>query len=554
MSTHSNEQHADLLIHSGALWSGGRALGHTALAARDGVIVELGGDDLRSRYRAARVIDAHGGLVTPSFVDSHVHAALAGIEMIRCDLSSCESAEETILKILHYAAEHPDEEWILGGGWHMPHFSGGTPTKEMLDNIIPDRPVFLLNSDHHGAWVNSKALELAGIHTGTEDPADGRIERDVHGEPNGTLHEGAAEMVGSILPETLLAESQAGLLAAQELLFSYGITGWQEAILGAYGGYPDQTPAYQSMVDSGEMKARISGALWVSRDFDGLTIPDFVAELKRRRAMYEREGLRLHTAKIMVDGVPENETAAMEDPYAHRSAGCACIPSTGLSYFSSDELCELVPLLNGSGFDVHFHAIGDRAVRYALDAVAAVPKMTRESRRNHIAHVQIVNPEDYPRFSQLRVTVNAQPLWACRDDQMVELTLPLLGRERTEWQYPFASLLKHGATIACGSDWPVSTPDPWQGIHVAVTRQEPACDDAEPLVLSERLELGDILNAYTRQSHQLLGLPGGALAVGEVCDLAIADRNPFHEPENEIYRTQNVATVLGGKVVYTSPQ
>lgn len=536
----------ELVIHNARIWSDGTMLPHTALAAAGGRIVALGGEELADQP-ARRVIDARGGLVTPSFVDAHVHTAIGGIESLRCDLTACDSADEVYAEIARYATAHPELPWIVGGGWHMPHFPGGTPRREDLDRLVPDRPVFLINADHHGAWANTRALELAGITADTPDPADGRIERDTAGAPTGTLHEGAAELVGAVIPATADDEVRAGILAGEQVLFRHGITGWQEAILGSYAGYTDFTPAYRALIDAGQLRGRVSGALWVSRDFDGLSIANFVADLERRRAHYERDGLILDTAKIMVDGVPENETAAMEEPYAPE---CSCTGGSGLAYFSREQLLELVPLLNARGFNAHFHAIGDRAVRYALDAVAAVPEVDRARVRNHIAHLQVMNPADAPRFRELGVTANLQALWACLDDQMQELTLPLLGSERAGWQYLFGSLERAGAALACGSDWPVSTPDPWQAIHVAVNRREPGDTTFAPLLPEQALSLETILTAYTRGSHELLGMPGGTIAVGAVCDLAVADRDPFAGEPAEIFRTQNRVTVLGGEVVF----
>lgn len=538
---------ADLLIWNAVIWSDGARLEETALAAADGRIVALGGEELRERHDADRTIDARGGLVTPGFVDAHIHAAFGGVEMNRCDLTECGTAEETYETIAAYAHANPDEEWVLGGGWWMPLFPGGTPTKEALDAVVPDRPAFLINCDHHGAWANSRALELAGITRDTPDPEDGRIERDEHGEPSGTLHEGAAELLADVLPETTAEELREGLLTAQRRLFGYGITGWQEAILGEYAGYPDVTSVYRGMVDAGEIQARTTGALWVARDFGGGSIAEFVDELVRRRERYERDGLRLDTAKIMVDGVSENETAAMIDPYV--GGECSCQKGNGLSYFSREEMLELVPLLNARGLNAHIHAIGDRAVRYALDALEAVPEEIRRERRNHIAHIQVVDPADIPRFAQLGATVNAQMLWAHFDEQMTEMTLPLLGEARSGHQYPFGSLLRSGAALAAGSDWPVSTPDPWQALHVGVNRQADG-GLPEPFLPEETVTLDDALLAYTRGSAGLIDVPGGSIAVGGASDLAIADRNPFAAPSSEIHRTSNRVTVVGGEIVF----
>lgn len=556
---------ADLLIHSARLWSGGEPLPHTALVASDGYIVALGGDELCQAYDATRVIDARGGLVTPSFVDCHVHMGPGGIERLRCDLSPCANADEVAAEIERYAAANPYAPWVLGGGWRLPHFAGGTPRKEMLDRLVPDRPAFLINADHHGAWANSRALELAGITAETPDPVDGRIERDPDGAPTGTLHEGAADLVGRVLPAATETEMRAGLVAGEQYLFAHGITGWQEAVLGSFMGYADFSAVIRSLIDAGDLSGHVTGALWVSRDFDGLPVADFVAELERRRTEYGGRGFTLDTAKIMVDGVTENLTAAMEEPYlnpctcstgdAHRETGAdghGLTGGTGLAYFNRDELLELVPLLNARGFSAHFHSIGDRAARYALDAVEAVPAEVRARVRNHIAHLQVINPVDVPRFAQLGVTANMQAFWACLDTQLLELAKPVMGEQRMRWQYLFKSLQEAGTRLACGSDWPVSTPDPWQAIHVAVNRQAPGVSDVPPLLPEQALDLTTMLTAYTRGSRELIGVPGGEIELGAVADLAIADRDPFASPASEIHLTRNVATVLGGDVVYAA--
>lgn len=223
----SSKQAADLLIYNAVIWNGTRITDDTALAVWHGKIVALGSDELLESYAAERLVDAAGGLLTPGFVDAHVHAAFGGVESIRCNLLGVPTAAEMYAVIKAYADTHPDEEWILGAGWEMTAFPGGTPLAADLDKIVPDRPVFLLNCDHHGAWANSKALEIAGITAATEDPADGRIERDAEGNPTGTLHEGAAELIAPFLPEDKPEDLRAGLLAAQQYLFSNGVLGWQ---------------------------------------------------------------------------------------------------------------------------------------------------------------------------------------------------------------------------------------------------------------------------------------------------------------------------------------
>lgn len=539
---------ADLVIHSAVLWSDGGRLPSDALAVAGGHIVAIGSsEEILAEFSAARVVDAAGRLVTPSFADAHIHAMFAGVESLRCDLTGSADAAECLSRIASYAQTHPDLPWIVGAGWEMPFFEGGTPRREDLDRIVPDRPVYLLNRDHHGAWVNTAALAAAGIDDSTPDPQDGRIERDPDGSASGTLHEGAAELVGAVAPETTVEECRRGVLAAQETLLALGITAWQEAIIGEYAGYPDGGDVYAELISSGELRARVSGALWVRRGIGPDDAEAVVADFVDRREHLASGGFAAVAAKIMVDGIAENETAAMNEPYL------SCSHGTGIAHFSRETLTGLVPRLNAAGFDLHAHAIGDRAVRYALDAVEAVDPAVRAGRRNHIAHLQVIDPADVPRFAELGVVANAQPLWACNEDQMTELTVPILGPERSAWQYPFASLLRSGARVGCGSDWPVSTPDPWDCLHVAVTRRPPGEPEVEPLLPAEALTLDEVLLAYTRGAHDLVGSPAGSLAVGAPADLAMADRNPFESDPLDLHETSTCLTVLAGAVVHPPP-
>ncbi|WP_062389561.1 amidohydrolase [Demequina iriomotensis] len=546
-----------LLIRGGRPWSDGGSLAGDAVLVVGGRIAAVGdGDALAARDDAAgaEVIDAAGALIHPSFADAHVHAAMAGIEALGLDLSEAHGARACLDRVAAYAAGH-DGPWIVGGGWHMSDYAGGTPTAVALDAVTGDVPAFLVNADHHGAWVNTAALRAAGISASTPDPADGRIERDADGSPTGTLHEGAMALVERHLPPVTADDARAGLAAAASTLHGFGVTAWQEAIVGEYGGHVDATPAYATLIGEGALAARVSGALWVPRDLTVDSVPALVARFARLREANAAAGFDTSTAKIMVDGVAENRTAAMHEPYL--VPGCDCgtrAPQVerGIAYFSTPVLRAVTAALAAAGFALHFHAIGDRAVTEALDAVEAIPVPDRNRRRHHVAHVQVVDPVEVPRFAALGVTVNAQALWARHEDQMTELTVPILGERRAAWQYPFGSFLRAGAALAMGSDWPVSTPDPWQAIHTAVTRQEPG-SDAPPLNPSEALTLSQALRAYTAGSHALLGLEGsGVLEVGARADLCVASRDPFAGAPEAIASTRTVVTVLGGDVVARS--
>ncbi|MFD5791951.1 amidohydrolase [Streptomyces diastatochromogenes] len=539
--------HADLLFTGGpVLTPEGRTA--TAAAVTGGRITAVGHGEVREQAGPrTEVVDLAGRLLLPGFQDAHVHPVPAGLELSQCDLTGRTTAEGTVAAVRAYAEAHPEREWILGGGWSMEAFEGGTPTKELLDAVVPDRPVYLPNRDHHGAWVNSRALELAGIDRDTPDPADGRIERDASGEPSGTLQEGAMQLVGRLTPPATGADRLAALLHAQRHLHALGITAWQDALVGDFLGMDNPAEAYRTAARDGSLTARVTGALWWDRERGAEQIP----ELVEKRAAFSHGRFRAGTVKLMLDGVAENHTAALLDPYLDK-CGCATA-NRGKSFVDPDQLPKYITELDALGFQCHFHALGDRAVRDALDAVEAARAANGPSdTRPHLAHLQVVHPDDVPRFARLGATANIQPLWAAHEPQMDELTIPFLGPERAAWQYPFGALLRSGARLAAGSDWPVSSPDPLQGVHVAVNRVEPG--GTGPVFLpDERLSLTDALTAYTAGSAYVNHLDDtGRVAVGALADLVVLDRDPFAGPPEAIAETSVALTYVGGERVYAA--
>ncbi|MFT4471478.1 amidohydrolase [Arthrobacter sulfonylureivorans] len=578
---------AGWIFHSGRIFDGLRLHpSATAVAVRDGLVTAVGTD---AEVRAAAglhatAVDLNGRLLAPGFTDAHVHAVMAGLERLGCDLSQCVGADAVLAQIATSAsaasgASAAGSGWITGGGWHKADFPGGYPTRQVLDAVVPDRPAYLVNADHHSAWVNSKALELAGIDASTPDPADGLLEREADGFPSGTLHEGAMDLVNRAIPRASVEDMRAGLLEAQRYLHSVGVTGWQEAILGDYAGYPEASAAYRRLLDQGLLTGRAAGALWVPRSTTVESVLDLVAEFITRREQNAAAGFRTTSAKIMVDGVPENRTAAMLEPYL---TSCACEgmaghdggasagadrplgggpgdgdrhgspAGRGLTYLSKEVLRAVTAALDAAGFDLHLHVIGDRAVRDGLDAVAHARRANgRGAGRHHMAHLQIIHPADVPRFGELDVTANLQALWACNDAQMRELTVPLIGAERAGWQYPFRSLAASGARLAMGSDWPVSSPDPWQAIHVAVNRSHPDDGSDSPLLPDEALTLEAALAAYTSGSAWLNRHDGGGrIGPGAPADLVVLDINPFSLPAAELHTVGTDLTFVAGEPVF----
>lgn len=546
--------HADLIFTGGpVLTPEGRTV--TAVAVTGDRITTVGHDEvLDLKGPRTEVVDLAGRLLLPGFQDAHIHPVPAGLELTQCDLTRAKTAEETVAAVRAYAAAHPEREWITGGGWSMEAFEGGTPTKELLDAVVPDRPVYLPNRDHHGAWVNSRALELAGITRDTPDPADGRIERHASGsgsgsgEPSGTLQEGAMQLVGRLTPPTTPADRLAALLHAQRHLHSLGITAWQDALVGTFLGMDDPSDAYLSAARDGSLTARVVGSLWWDRARGAEQIP----ELVERRAALSHGRFQAGTVKLMLDGVAETGTAALLDPYLDK-CGCATA-NRGTSFIDPGQLPKYVTELDALGFQCHFHALGDRAVRDALDAIEAARTANGPSdTRPHLAHLQVVHPDDVPRFARLGATANIQPLWAAHEPQMDELTIPFLGPERAAWQYPFGALLRSGARLAAGSDWPVSSPDPLEGIHVAVNRVAPDGEGAPVFLPAERIGLTEALTAYTAGSAYVNHLDdSGRVRAGALADLVVLDRDPFDRPLEEVVETRVALTYVGGAGVYAA--
>ena len=537
------------VFRNGAVFDGWRHRPGTGVVVVAGRIVSVAPDAELGVPAGADEVDLAGGLLVPGFQDAHVHPVQGGLERLRCDLSEIDSREGYLDAVRRYAEANPDRLWIGGGGWSMAVFGPTGPTAADLDSVVGNRPVFLPNRDHHGAWVSSRALELAGIDDRTPDPVDGRIERDAAGYPTGCLHEGAMGLVERLVSTTTDDEYYAAFLAGQQYLHSYGITAWQEAILGDYAALDDPSSVYVRAAESGTLTARVRGALWWEREH-GL---EQVATLGERRRVLARDRFVPAAVKVMQDGIAENYTAAMSAPYLD---GCGCRTGNhGLSFVDPQLLQEAVVRLDAEGFQVHVHAIGDRAVRESLDAFERARTANGPSDlRHHVAHLQVIRPEDRPRFADLGVTANIQPLWAAYDEQMTDLTIPYLDPESVAWQYPFGDLARAGAHLAAGSDWPVSSPDPLAGIHVAVNRWVhggSGREGSEPFLPEQALGLTQAFAAYTRGSAFVNHLDDtGSLEPGKLADLAVLDRDPFLGEPAAVGATRVVATYVDGERVF----
>ncbi len=506
--------------------------GETAVRISGGSIAEV---DRNGTLNAngAEIVDLRGRMLVPGFGDAHVHPISAGLRMQRCDLSEARGRDEAVELIRRYASTQ-SPNWVLGGGWVYDWFERGCPSRALLDELVPDRPAYLVVRDGHSAWVNSRALHMAGISAATSDPRDGVIERFEDGSPQGTVHEGAMALVQRHVPPASDRELDAALMAAQRRLFEYGVTFWQDAHVA-----PEEHAAYLRCVDRGTLQASVVGALWWERDRGLEQIEWFEQARAEGRGRY-----RATAVKLMLDGVIENFTAAMLDDYEGRAG------NRGIDFIDPGALEAIVTELDRRGFQCHFHALGDAAVRSALDSVEAARSANGPSRlRHHLAHLQVVHPADRDRFASLDVTANCQPVWACMEPAMTDLTIPHIG-ERWRHQYPFAAIARSGGRLAMGSDWPVSTANVMEQISVAVHRRQPWRPEADVLIPGERLGLDVALGAFTTGSAFVNHAEDrmGAIAPGKDADLAVLSVDPKRAALIE--EVEVLLTMVAGEVVF----
>lgn len=512
-----------------------------AVAVRDGRIVYAGTEGGVEALIGpdTRVIDLEDRMMLPGFQDVHIHPISGGIEAQACDLNGLTMLEEYLAAIETYARENPDEEWILGGGWSMAVFGpGANARKELLDEIVPDRPVMLTSADGHSAWVNSRALEIAGVTAATPDPNDGVIDRTPEGEPLGSLQEGAMYLVRRHVPATDLETRTDGLKYAVNMLNDYGITSVQDASV-----EQADLEAYRSLDERGELSLRVVAAQWWDREKG----PEQLETFRTLRERYSTGRVRATTVKIMQDGVMENFTAALLEPYAGQGG------NKGIPMVEPEALKGAVTALDAEDFQVHFHAIGDGAIRQALDAVeAALLANGNRGNRHHVSHLELIDPADIPRFAKLHVVANFQPLWAFADSYIEDLTIPFIGPERSRWLYPIGSVHDTGGMIAFGSDWSVSTANPFQEIEVAVTRTGPLGETTEPFLPDERIDLPLAIAAFTINAAYVNTQEDvtGSIEVGKYADLIVLDRNLFDITPQEISEANVLLTLIEGEVVH----
>lgn len=538
-------ERADLLLTNGAVYTMSAARPWaSALAVAKGKILYVGDDRgaLRLRGGSTVVADLGGKMVLPAFQDSHIHLVTGGVELGLCNLNGLRTKEEVFEKIKAYAAANPGQAWVTGGGWDLPVFPQANPRKEDLDALVPDRPAALSSADGHSAWVNSRALELAGVTKDTADPAGGRIERDPKtGEPTGTLRESAAGLVEKLVPELDLEDYIKGLRAGLRLANRFGIASIIEA-----SASEKILDAYAALDRSGELSVRVLASLHVDT---GKGIAE-VERLVKLRQAYRGARLKSTAAKIFADGVMEPHTAALLEPYIDRPG------DRGTPLLEPAAFNTLAAALDAADFQIHVHAIGDRAIRMSLDALEAAGRANGfRDMRHHIAHLELIDPADIPRFKRLGVAANFQALWAYADPYITDLTIPILGPDRSRWLYPIGSVARTGAVIAGGSDWSVSSMNPLEAIQVALTRRGPDDPPGEAWIPEEKVDLETMLRAYTTNGAWLSHdeEARGSLEPGKAANLIVLGRNLFKIPPKEIGRVKVLLTLLDSREVFRDP-
>lgn len=499
-----------------------------------------------------QIISQPGGLVLPGFQDAHLHPFTSGIDQFDCNMDLQPYAPETyVAKAKECYETMTDREWIKGGGWNLTAFGANPiPNKALLDAVIPDKPAIFYSSDGHTAWVNSVALQLAGITSETADPVNGRIDRDpATGEPVGSLQESAMHLVGGLVPPPPEQQRNDAMRYALDYLHSLGITGMQEAYVSVDPEDPlHGLETYRAFADRDELKMRTA----LSLRWDSSKGLEQIHDIRAAREKYNGRGLRVSTVKMFLDGVVEPSTAALLQDYSDQPG------FKGTLQIPPETLNEAVRQLDAEDFQVHIHVIGDAAVRAALDAF----EYTRYrngggSGRHHLAHAEFIDPEDIRRFAALDVTGTFSALWAGGEDEFLsELTLPRVGPERYRWTYPLQSLIKAGGRVAFGSDWNVSSPDPLQAIETAVTRGN-VFDPSIPVFMpQERISLEDAIKAATLNAAYVNHFDGisGSIELKKFADLVILDRNLFEIEPAEISDVKVMKTLFAGEVIFQAAE
>ena len=517
-----------------------------ALAIRGERIVAIGSEKEMAVFRGSstEVIDAAGRLVLPGFEDCHIHFMDGSLGLTQVDLNDAKTVPEIQKRVKEYAATHPaaKEPWITGMGWTYPTFGAAAlPDKKILDEVVPDRPVYLVAFDGHSSWANSKALAMAGITKETADPANGKIVRDANGDPTGALKESAGDLVASHMPKPTRAERLAALRNGIHEANKFGLTRVQSA---------GQDFEYLDMFDELRRSGDLSLRFYIAYFLDPPELrPQDLEKIEVARHTYHDQWISGGAVKTMLDGVVEAHTAAMLTPYSDDPT------QIGKMFWDPDKYKAAIAELDKRGLQIFTHAIGEKAVRTALDAYenAAQANHTTEA-RPRIEHIETIAADDIPRFGKIGVIASVQPLHLYPDADTLEIWARNAGPERAQRAWSFHSIQAHGGKLAFDSDWPVVTMNPWKGLQTGVTRKTSEGKPEGGFVPTEAVSLEDGIKAYTlgaafagRREHD-----EGSLETGKLADLIIVNQDLFKIPPSKIDQTKVLLTIVGGKVVFRS--
>jgi predicted amidohydrolase YtcJ len=526
---------ANLVLYNGVIYtmdvarpvaSGVALLGNRIIAVGDG-------EELRRALGpTGSALDLRGSIVVPGMIDAHLHFAGYGLRLEQVNLDGAATLEEALRRVSERVAVTGPGDWIRGGGWNRNLWTGSEfPTRQDLDRIAPDHPVTLSSKDGHSTWINTRALEIAGITSATPDPPGGHIRRDPAGEPTGILQENAASLVYDIFPQPGLQETIDACRQAQINAHRAGLTGIHDC-------EGDQAlAAFQELHHSGELTLRVLAHIPAGSLEAALAVG--------LRDGFGDERLRVAGVKLFADGALGSRSAWMLRPYEDDPA------NTGIPTITPQALREAVLKANQAGLSVAVHAIGDAANRAVLDAIESLPDLEHARLRNRIEHAQLLHPDDVARMAQLDVIASMQPIHATSDMAIADLHW---GR-RAATGYAWRSLLDRGARLAFGSDAPVEDLAPLLGIHAAVTRRRPdGTPGPDGWYPEQRITVAEAVHAYTMGAAYASGEERikGSLTPGKLADLVILDQDIFKIDPMAILNTQVLGTMVDGKFVYRS--
>lgn len=584
-------EYADIILLNGTVYTVQYGTDWTnkpenAVAIKDSSILTVGSTSSVEKYTGpdSKVYDLKGKMVLPGFIDTHIHFGAAAQIMAGVDLSSSNSAAEILDDLREYEKNNKDISVIRGFGWRYFLFNESGPDKEMLDEVISDKPVILTSFDGHAIWVNSHALDVAGVTSSTPDPVGGKIVRDAAGNPTGVLREMAASnLVNDKVPPLSVGQIKEMLEKILPNAAAAGITTADDAAVS-----PDMIAAFTELEEEGKLPVRVFGEIVAVPELGVAEIPLMEAErmvfypgypaleqgypyiddlpgLKDGDLQYypsiseitdysDNEGLFLiQTGKLFLDGVVEGHTGYLIMPYTDE-------PSTsGTINWDPETFQEMIEILDSLGFQIDIHAIGDGAVRMSLDAYqnAREKNGVRDS-RHKISHIQLIDPSDIQRIQELGIIAALQPNWFYYDENFTDESLPYLGEERAYRMYMVKTILDSGGIVAFGTDYPVGTDyltyNPLDGIRTAVTRLPlpPDSSITEPYRPEERIDLKTAIEAYTYWGAytNFMENSTGTLEEGKIADIIVLDKDIFSLPPEDINKARVVATYLEGREVF----